>query len=463
MVETARGFNLEGSPLILTVDCHFLPRSGLSMNLLEKNLNSLRSSAANLRRLFLLRCIAVAGQLAAIVAARSWLEVTLPLMPMLGIIGLIALFNGLTWLRLKFARNVSNLELLVQVLIDIVALTLLLYFSGGATNPFISLYLLPLAIAAVLLPRLQAEILALVTVLCYTWLLFHFQPLHYRGHHPGMNLAMAVNPFGMHILGMWLTFVLSAVLIVSFVSTMALSLRERDQLLSEAREETLRNERIIALGTLAAGAAHELGTPLGTMAVVVHEMRLDCGDNPELADSLQILSDQVGSCKRILTDLLATAGQTRGEGGNVMPVDAFLEAVVGKWQMMRPEVTVRIGQQGDRPAPKIIAEQTLGQAIMNLLNNAADASPAGVEVEGRWTAAELEIWICDQGPGFTQDALRKAGQMFFTTKREQGMGLGIFLSNATISRFGGQVSLANRDSGGACTRILIPLKQLQAV
>lgn len=434
------------------------------MNLLEKNLASARSATANLRRLFLLRCIAIAGQLVTVAGVHIWLDVDCPLMGIFGTIGLLALFNGLTWLRLKHARDVSDFELFMQMLVDVAALTLLLYFTGGATNPFISLYLLPLAIAAVLLPPRFAGILALVAVVCYTWLLFRFQPLLYHARHmPMNNSSMSSNPFGMHIVGMWLTFVLSSALIVSFVSMMGRSLRERDRLLAEAREETLANEHIIALGTLAAGAAHEMGTPLGTMAVLVHEMELECGDTPELADNLQILREQVGNCKRILTEMLATAGQARAESGHAQPVDAFLEDIVGQWHAMRPDVTVRLDKSGDLPVPTIIAEQTLAQAIINLLNNAADASKQCVEVEGQWTASTLEILISDRGPGFTEYTLHKAGQLFFTTKREKGMGLGIFLSNATIHRFGGEVSLANREGGGACTRILIPMEQFQAV
>ena len=408
-------------------------------------------STTNLQRLFLLRNIAIAGQCIVIAIAIYALKITLPSTPMIMVIVLLGILNALTWLRLKRTWPVTDQELFAQLLLDVAELSALLYLSGGSTNPFISFYLLPLSIAAATLPRAYSWSMAALTAACYTLLMFYFLPLPHVHEHHG-------NDFNMHIYGMWFTFLLSAGLISYFVANMSASLRDRDRLLAQAREEALRNEQIIALGTLAAGAAHELGTPLSTMAVVVREMELDCRERPDLVEQLRILSDQVDGCKHTLSQLLAQSDMQRAEGGSAVPVDCFLDTILAKWQLMRPETRVEYHSQGIQPTPMIIAEQTLSQAILNLLNNAADASPENVEVEVVWTVSNLSIEIRDRGHGLTPDALNNLGQPFFTTKAHgKGFGLGLFLSNATISRCGGKVSLFSREGGGACTRIVLPL------
>lgn len=408
-------------------------------------------ATTNLQRLFLLRNIAIAAQCSVIAITLYGLKITLPLAAMMMVIGLLGMLNVLTWLRLKQPWPVTDLELFAQLLVDVAELSALFYLSSGSANPFISFYLLPLSIAAATLPRAYSWSMALLTAVCYTILMFYFLPLPLLHAHHG-------DGFNMHIYGMWLSFLLSAGLISYFVVNMSESLRNRDRLLARAREEALRNEQIIALGTLAAGAAHELGTPLSTMAVVVREMELDCRERPDLVEQLRILSAQVDGCKHTLTQLLAQSDALRAEGGGTLPVDDFLNGILAKWQLMRPETRVEYHCQGGQPTPLIIAEQTLSQAILNLLNNAADASPEHVAVTVDWTATDLIIEIRDRGPGLTPDALRNLGQPFFTTKSPgKGFGLGLFLSNASISRCGGEVNLFSREGGGACTRIRLPL------
>ncbi len=439
-------------------------------------LNAERPAAApsgNLRRLVLLRDIEITGQTLVLAAASLLLQMPLPLVPLASIIGALALLNLLTWLRTRRPWPVTDGELFAQLLADVLALAGLLYFSGGSTNPFVSMFLLPLTLAATILPWRYTWLVAVAAVACYTLLLFRYAPLPPPGPgdlFPGglcsIGGASRIQPgygtdFSLHILGMWFNFLLSAVLIALFVVKMAASIRERDRLLASAREETLRNERVVALGTLAAGAAHELGTPLSTMAVVVNELQLDCAGHPGLSEDLRTLRDQVDHCKRILSGLLATAGQARGEGGTSRPLDAYLAELLDKWQLMRPGVTVSATWEGETPAPAVIAEQTLSQALMNLLNNAADASPDRVEVRGRWDRRQLAIEILDRGPGLTPEAAGNAGKAFFTTKPAgHGIGIGLFLANATIERFGGTVQLFNRDGGGACTRVTLPLVRL---
>lgn len=413
------------------------------------------SSAINLRRLVVLRCIVLAGQLLAVWFAVTSLHMPLPLRPLMAIIAGMALLNFLTWLRMQRPWPVGENELFIHLALDVAVLTALLYFSGGSTNPFVILYLLPLALTAAALPAGYTWAMAAVTMICYTLLMFFNLPLPHSHDTHG-------DDFGMHVMGMWLGFLLSAGLIAWFAVNMAETRRSRDRLLARMREDELRNERILALGTLAAGAAHELGTPLSTMAVLTKELERDAGDSAALRASLRVLREQIDRCKSILATLSASAGAARAEGGGSMPLEDYLDELLRDWKAIRLGVRAQHRFDGPRPSPLIVAEQTLSQAIVNILNNAADASPDNIEISAHWDEHELVLEICDRGAGLTPDAERAAGQPFFTTKAPgEGLGLGLFLAHATLNRFGGSVRLYNREGGGVCTRLTLPLSNLR--
>ena len=232
---------------------------------------------------------------------------------------------------------------------------------------------------------------------------------------------------------------------------MAQAVRSRDETLARVREEILRNERIVALGMQAASAAHEMGTPLSTMAVVIGELQHDAAANqPELRDSLAILDEQVRGCKRILDKILANA---QGSGSaSLQAVDELMSELLNEWQLLRPTAQHHYHSSDVQPVPRISADVTLRAALMNLLNNAADASPQPIEIFSRWNSSVFTLEIHDQGAGLSEDAALKAGSAFFTTKQE-GRGLGLFLANATIERMGGTVRLFNREAGGATTEL----------
>jgi two-component system sensor histidine kinase RegB len=423
----------------------------------------------NLRRLAGLRVIEVAGQAGAIAMVVYGVGMALPTGILLALTAGLALANGLTWWRTRQPWPVTDAELAGHLLIDIGVLTGLLYFTGGSTNPFVTLYLLPLSIAAAMLPIAYTWSIAGATLACYSALLFVYVPLP-QG--PGsFALLAALLPsglggahdahgahadFNLHVLGMWFNFALSGVLIAWFVARMAQSIRERDRRLAAAREDALRNEQLVAIGTLAAGAAHELGTPLSTMAVIAKELERDHADDPALVDDLRLLRAQAERCKDILTRLTARAEAAAG-----VACEDYLRQLVEQWQLMRPQVKVSTHFAGAQAAPELTVERTLDQALLNLLNNAADVSPQGIELDGRWDEARLTLEIRDRGPGISGEVAARAGEAFFTTKGPGGgLGIGLFLANATIERFGGTVNLFNREGGGACVRVTLPLQRL---
>jgi two-component system sensor histidine kinase RegB len=312
------------------------------------------------------------------------------------------------------------------------------------------LYLLPLAIAAAALPAGYVWGMAGVATACYTALFVWHVPLPHTGQAHDAD-------FGMHVLGMWLGFVLSAALIAWFAVKAAATVRERDRTLAALRENALRHERVLALGTLATGAAHELGTPLATMAVLVKDIAPEQGIS---ADRLGILRTQITRCKEILASLSAAAGQVRAESGQSLALDVWLHELTDRWLALRPGVSARRHFEGTQPAPRVVAELTLAQAIANILNNAADASPDSVEIAARWNADELVLEIADRGAGLAPELQANAGEPFLTTKGD-GLGLGLFLAYTTFSRFGGDVRLMQRDGGGVLCRLTLPLATLK--
>lgn len=445
----------------------FLP-AGYRMSVVA----SIPPQLRNLKRLVALRLIEVLAQMAVIVVASYVVGMALPTAVMFTLSGLLGLVTLLSWWRTRQPWPVSDAELSVHLLFDIGILTALLYFAGGATNPFVTLFLIPLSIAAALLPARHVWSIVVATVACYVMLLNDYVPLPQGAG--SMSLIATLLPegmfgahdahgvhaeFGLHVLGMGLNFAISAVLIAWFVAHMAQSIRERDRRLAEAREQALRNEQLIALGTLAAGAAHELSTPLATMQVLAGELVREHAADAKLREDLQLLRTQAEQCKNILTRLSADAGVARAEQLQLIDVIEYFDGLLERWQLLRPQVQYTKEYSGDK-STQLLAEPALDQALLNLLNNAADASDAPVEISAQWDAKQLQLEIRDRGPGISDEVAARAGEAFFTTKGPgRGLGIGLFLANASIERAGGTVQLFNREGGGACVRVLLPLNK----
>ena len=409
----------------------------------------------NYYRLFMLRNAEIAVIGLGIAVAMLLFDLHLRLQPLLTILALIIGLNIYTWYRLRTGSRFDNNEIFALMLLDVAGLTGIFFYTGGASNPFVWFYLLPLMIAATILSRWQTWSMAVITVLCYSALFFIESPGANEHVHHSQD---GDDGFAMHVLGMWLGFVMSAGIVAVIIVGMAHSLRERDRRLAVAREESLRNERLVALGTLAAGTAHELGTPLGTMAILTEELEHACVDNgdDDLRKKLGIISDQITRCKNALSVLSASAGAERAESGHRMQVRRYLDEVVDTWKQQRPGADLHTHIGNGTPDADILAERTLTQALISILNNAADASPEDVSLGASWTTDELAINITDRGPGLSDEIHSLLGKAPVTTKHE-GLGVGLYLAHATITRLGGRLAIDNREGGGTVLRIILPL------
>jgi len=427
----------------------------------------------NLQRLVFIRSLVLFALIATALYSYWTLQLKLPYHILTGLIAGLAAINLATFWRLIKKWPIAHIEFFVQLLIDLLGIGLLLYFSGGASNPFISYLLVPVCIAAATLPAKPSWIVALSALGIYSFLLFYHIPMpalapqhdHYASNQSTLNL---------HILGMWLNFVMSALLVTYFVVDMAKSLRRQEAQLQQHREDGLRDEQLLAVATLAAGTAHELGTPLSTMKILIKEMQQDYQNltpnntNDRVSgingtqilaknwqQDLNLLSQQVEQCTGTLRHLVSRADQAKQGKAPTKAADVFCRDIIERWLLLNPKVEAKVRYNIKHPNCHVNFHPSIEQSILNLLNNAADANPKNIKINIEIESQYILWKIIDCGPGISPELIEKLGMPFNSTK-EKGFGLGLFLSHATINRYGGHIKLNNRDEGGTLTELFLP-------
>ncbi|MDD5463306.1 MAG: ATP-binding protein [Methylococcales bacterium] len=437
------------------------------------------SAKQNLKWLFILRNLMMGGEGMLIILSTFGLNIHLPEQQLWLVVAATGALNIYTSMRLETDDPVTDLEIFSQITADVFAIAALLYLTGGASNPITWVFLLPLIITAILLPQAYAWYMVILTTSLYTMLIAFNIPLpSIEPHMPDptpllhsdmenyqmLQHAHIMNDksyFSLHMFGMWFGFVFSAGLVAFFVVELARTLKEQERSLAEARENALRDERVIALGTLAASAAHNMGTPLGTIAIVAHELEREYPSHryPDLYEKMLIIQQQINRCKETLSVMSASAGEMRAESGSVIPVAEYIDSVINQWRTHKPTAKLNCIIDPDvADEAKIIAERTLTHSIINILNNAAEASPSeqGIEFHATWDTSSMIIKIRDFGPGFPSDLVKFAGKNPVVSKK-RGLGVGLFLTYSTINRLGGKISLCNSEPAGACVEITLPL------
>lgn len=403
----------------------------------------------NMRLLVQLRWIAVAGQLLTILAVAFGLGVTLPLAPMLAVVTALVAAN-LFALFLLSRRRIAQTSIFLALLFDVSALALQLYLSGGAANPFISLFFLQLVLGAILLDFIFVGALAATAVAAYAALAAWSLPLTYPP-----ELAEAAPR--LEAAGAWVSFALTAALLAVFITRITRNLRSRDAYLADLRQHAVEEDGIVRMGLFASGAAHELGTPLSSLSVILNDwsrMPLFQKDR-ELSVELAEMQREVGRCKTIVSDILHSAGAPRGETIEIVAADAFLAGIAEAWRPSHPMTPLAYEGEGLEGAV-LVAEPAVRQVIASLLDNAAEASPSGVALTASRAPEGLKLSILDEGPGFTPDQLAAIGKPYQSSKGA-GRGLGLFLAAALARRLGGRLSATNRPEGGANVQLVLPL------
>lgn len=406
----------------------------------------------NLHPLIQLRWIAVIGQIATIAFVHFVFEIELPLGMMAVVLACLIAFNLISMLRWRQREEVSGRALFLALLVDVFTLTAQLYFSGGAANPFIFLYLLQVVLAAVLLQPRESWAIAAITTLCFIALTIWAGPVSIPAAH--------------YMQGLLICFALNAALAVVFSSRIGRLLRARDARLAALRQRAAEEEHIVRMGLLASGAAHELGTPLATISVILGDWRRmplfnqDSGNaRPELLQELTEMQTQLNRCKSIVSGILLSAGEMRAESPSRTTVERFLDDLIADWRTTR---AVRAFDYTRRfnDASTIVSDEGLKQMICNVLDNALEASPQWLALEARRSDGNLILRVVDSGPGFAPAMLAQFGRPYQSSKDRPGSGLGLFLSLNVARALGGNIAARNRDEGGAEVTMTLPLAAL---
>ncbi|MDB5620851.1 ATP-binding protein [Tardiphaga sp.] len=411
----------------------------------------------NLLLLVMLRWLAVAGQIAAIAISSFWLEISLPVWQMAAVIVFLITLNLVTLYRYGSGAIITNAELFIDLLLDVATLTMQLYLSGGATNPFVSLFLLQAVLGAVLLQPWSSWTIVAATSAGFLWLTVAYHDIGFAMGHAGAQSRL----FGLHIYGMFICFLLAAGLLVLFITRINRNQREQDQRFAELRQQSAEEEHIVRMGLLASGAAHELGTPLATLSVILNdwERMPSFRADGEIVTELAEMQAQLNRCKTIVSGILQSSGEARGENSERTSVIDFIDGVVEDWEDSRGparlEYTNRLATDF-----AIASDLLLQQVLFNVLDNANEASPAFVGIDIARQDGMLVIAVRDAGPGFQPDMLAEFGKPYRSTKQKPGSGLGLFLVVNVLRKLGGRARAINVPSGGAIVELSLPIAAL---
>ncbi len=414
---------------------------------------SRRSRRLRVDTLVKLRWLALLGQAAALVVTYFWFGFSLPLGPCLLVIAASAWLN--IGLRLRFGRidRLEDAPAAAMLAYDILQLTALLFLTGGIENPFSMLYLAPIMISAVSLSGRITLVLTLLMIGAVSALTFRHYPLPW---YPGEQLQLPL----IYDAGIWVAIVLGAAFIAIYASRVAIEARKLADGLAATELVIAREQHLTQLDGLAAAAAHELGTPLATITLIVRDLQKQLSANDPLEEDLDLLAQEADRCRAILGKLNSLGG----DGGDIldeMSLGLLIEEVAGPHRDFG--VDISIVKNGQGPEPVCRRNPGILYGLGNLIENAIDFASSEVRIDAQWNAAKVMIGIEDNGPGFSPDVIGRVGEPYVTTKTDRrakseegsGLGLGLFIAKTLLERSGAAVKAENRAPPGTGAAIMI--------
>jgi two-component system sensor histidine kinase RegB len=380
--------------------------------------------------------------------------------------GWIALAPVLTfasnlWLARRIRRPDSTTRIPTATLVawmfilDIVCLTGLLMLSGGPTNPFSLLYLVHITLAATILTKRQTWLLAGLSSLGFGLLFRFYRPVTV------LEVHLHEGTPNYHLLGMWVSYATAVFLVALFAAKITELLSKREESLLRMQEELAKKDRLASLVTLAAGAAHELGTPLGTIAVVAKELELyatKTGRNDSLLEDSRLIRTEVDRCREILRRMRVQGAEPGGEAVEAVAIQDLLESLSAEFPQPQRSRLV-LPKRADLPV-LTIPRQAVLQALVALVRNALEASDSSspVELQVEPKGEFVHFGIVDHGRGMSSEILRRVGEPFFTTKEQgKGMGLGVFLVRTLAERLGGRLTFQSSQDAGTRAVLELPV------
>ena len=385
----------------------------------------LSANQKNFSQLLYLRLIAIVAQVLTILFVNNFLKISLPIFSMMMVLLSLAIISFIGFLTYK-NQAISNQRLFFEMLFDVLAFSVQIYFSGGISNPFISLFLLQVIIGAILLEPLYAWLIAIITIISYLFLSKNYQMLH-AFHHHNQDI------FDLHLYGMLISYVIAVILLLIFITKITKNLKEKDA-------QVLAQEQIVRMGLLSSSAAHQLGTPLNTILLIVDDLKKDFSQNQDI----KIIESQVNRCKKIISNIVSYAGNPRLERASKTNARKTFDDLVKTWSENKNPPNLIYNFSGDENL-EIIFDDILRQTIFDIMDNALEASNDWVGIDVKINKNNLIITISDQGKGFDCKVLENLGAINFSTKNSSGIGL--FLAINAIKRIGGKLEAVNLKHG----------------
>ncbi len=429
-----------------------MPETNLN---LEEEYAKDNASRSNFKLLTLFRTSSIICYFALSTIAYFFADIMMPVRVIYGEIAIFVVFNFHSFLMGRARSKITDLHIFVWLLVDIAFLFLILNQTGGPSNPFAGLLIVPLMLGSLMLPPNLAWGVFGFNIAVYIALeLFESPIIIHNMRHTSF--------FDMHIQGMMFAYFLSSLLLVFFVNRISETLRIKAALLREANKKAFEEQELVRLGLLTTGAAHELGTPMATLSVILSDWQ-EFGPpkgKAERNSEIEKMLDQLNLCKTRLSDILASSGASRAESAKACDICEFINQVADEWLKMNsfaPDLIREINIK----AINCFCDKNLGQSITNILNNAFEASKLNnnskVIIRANETDGEFKIEFEDFGKGFDQQKITKIGTPFNTSKTENGHGLGLFLVTNTLKYIGGEILVQNKPkSAGSIVKLVIP-------
>ena len=397
----------------------------------------------------------LAAQVLIVLTAGRWTAASLPTTTLWVLVGVLAATNSVLAWRLARGLPVTLAWCGGALAFDTLQLTALLYVTGGAANAFSVFYLVLVMVAAVALNSAWTWVISALGVTCYA-VLFMLPPA------VTVPAGHEAHDFAAHLRAMWVALTLAAGLTAYVVTRLRAMVAERDRTLAAMRESAARQSRLASLTTLSAGAAHELATPLATIAVAAGELGRAVLELPPdraapIADDVRLIREEIGRCRAILDGMAAESGDTAGELPLEFTIDELASDVVS---FLRGEDAGRVDMRVSGGAARVaLPRRALARAIVSLVRNAIDATPPPGTVQVTMTAADdLRVRVQDPGSGMPPAVLERVGEPFFTTKAPgRGLGLGLFLVQNLAANLGGRLSLESEVGEGTIATLILPL------
>ncbi|HEX6959198.1 MAG TPA: ActS/PrrB/RegB family redox-sensitive histidine kinase [Ferrovibrio sp.] len=406
-----------------------------------------------LQTLVLLRWIAIAGQLLAILFVHFGLDFHLPLLPALAVVGISALLNIMLFVVYPTAKRLTEMGAAGYLAFDLLQLCVLLFLTGGVDNPFSVLILVPVTVSATILSLRSTVMLGgLAFVLAALLTLYHY-PLPW-GEGSAIQLPATYQ------WGTFLALTLGTLFIAAYAWQVAEEARRMSDALAATQMALAREQQVSALGSLAAAAAHELGSPLGTIAVVVREMRSDVEPGSPLAEDVALLQSQVERCREILARLARRpSDEADAQTFTDLGIANLVEMAAQPWR--RAAIAFDIEPKGAGEPPILPRRPEIIHGLSNLLQNAMEFARSRVAVHINWNERTVSLDILDDGPGLNVDILSALGEPYVTSRPDSGgMGLGVFIAKNLLHRSGATVAFANRVEGGTRVTVTWPRSAL---